>query len=92
MSRSKQAFVDGLQAKKAISITPSDSDSINTQQAGAVDAVFLTATGAGNVTCTPAGGGSDVVIYLAQGAQSSLLVSHVKATGTTATGIVGLFS
>jgi hypothetical protein len=91
--RSKNGFVTGLQGNKAVSLgVGSDANNISTTTSGLTDAVFLTALVAGNATVTPSGGGSDVVIYLTAGGTHPLQVSHVKATGTAATGIVGIWS
>lgn len=91
--RSKQSVVSGLQGTKAFSLgVGSNTDNVKTQTGSLTDSVFLTALVSGNATVTPAGSSADVVIYLQAGAVFPLLVRHVKATGTAATGIVGIWS
>jgi hypothetical protein len=46
---------------------------------------------AGNVKVTPANGGADVTVGLPAGGTLGFRVLAVKATGTTATGIVAFY-
>lgn len=68
-------------ARNHIAITPSDSASVY------ADALYI--GGAGNVTCLDRDGTS-VQYIAAAGAIIPTNVTKVMATGTTATGIVGL--
>lgn len=71
-------------ATRAFAITPSDT----------LDLAFmpraLHARGAGTLRVTMAGDGAVVDFYIAQGDRLPLRVSRVWASGTTATGLVGL--
>lgn len=45
---------------------------------------------AGNITCRLAGDAADVVIAVLAGVKYDLALTHIRATGTTATNIVAL--
>lgn len=47
--------------------------------------------GAGIVTCSPANGAADVAVTVPAGGKVPFAVLAVKATGTTATLLVGVF-
>ncbi len=64
-------------------ITPDDA----TDLATAVRAIAVATSGAVRVTTV---GGSDATVYVIAGAPFPVRVSRVWATGTTATGLVGL--
>lgn len=70
----------------AVSITPSDSADLPRYVRA------LTCTGAGNASVIPSGAPDDsnpITIAIAAGQWFPLEVRRVRATGTTATGIVG---
>ena len=68
----------------AFAITPSDTVPI----AGGTRAIL--ANGAGNVVCKLPGSTLDVTVTVAAGGIIPFRVSHVRATGTTATGLLAL--
>lgn len=68
----------------AKAITPSDVDTFQ-------QPVSVYVGGAGTVTCTPANLQADVVITMAAGSVIPFRVVAVKATGTTATLLVGVY-
>jgi hypothetical protein len=72
-------------ATQAFAITPSDSTALTTQPRA-----LYVGTG-GSIALRARGSSSDVTLTnVANGAIIPLGVSHVRATGTTATGIIGL--
>lgn len=68
--------------ESAQAITPSDTTLISVKA--------LLVGGAGAIVVTPAAGGSNITITAIAGQYIPLAVSKVLATGTVATGIVGL--
>jgi hypothetical protein len=69
----------------ALTVTPSDANTF-------AQPVTIYVGGAGNITCTPASGGADVVFTAPPvGSVLPLRVVAVKATGTTATLMVALY-
>lgn len=68
----------------AKAITAADADTYNR-------AVMVFCGGAGTVTCTPANGSTDVVFTVPAGAMLPIKVIAIKATGTTATGLVAVY-
>lgn len=69
----------------ALTVTPSDANQFS-------QPVAIYIGGAGNVTCTPASGGADVVFTAPPvGSVLPLRVTAVKATGTTATLMIALY-
>ena len=91
-------YVDGLEsalsgistdatlgpARQAFTITPHDANAI------AVLPRAVIATGAGNVALRAIDSGADVTIAFAAGQVLDIRASHIRATGTTATGLIGL--
>jgi len=76
------AVNDNSPALGAFDITPNDGQDLARQ-------AILTCTGAGTVKVTTFKN-DEVTIYLNAGDRFPLFVKRVHATGTTATGIVGL--
>lgn len=72
------------QYKNALVVTPHDTDLLG------VPAKHLCAAGAGNITCITEGG-QTVVIPIAANGDLPIATKVIKATGTTATGIVVLY-
>jgi hypothetical protein len=73
-------------ATRAVAVTPHDSSAL----ADIPKALFI--GGAGSIVARGAGGGADVRFDgLAAGSVLPFRASHVRATGTTATGIVALY-
>lgn len=68
----------------ALAITPNDANTF-----AAPVSVYV--GGAGVVTCTPANGNADVAITMPAGSMVPFRVTAVKATGTTATLLVGVY-
>lgn len=60
--------------------TPNDSDPFNVP-------VFVSSNSGGDISVIPAGGQEAVTLYCAPGAVLPVMVTTVRATGTTATGI-----
>lgn len=73
-----------------IAITPSDSADIPVNALGR-NIRRIQVTGAGNVSVNLAGGGTAVLTGLAAGQTVLCGVTRILATGTTATGILGLY-
>jgi hypothetical protein len=71
--------------------TPSGMVAITPSDTAFVDLVGLTVGGAGNVACVDSLGGATTVAMTA-GQTLACRIVQVKATGTTATGIVGFRS
>ena len=67
----------------AFSITPNDSSALS------IIPRAIVAQATGNITLRTSGSGSDVVVSAIAGIPLPLRVQYVRATGTTATGIVG---
>ena len=65
-------------------ITPADADTFERP-------VHVFCGVAGNVVCTPANGQADVTIAVQAGTLIPFRVLAVKATGTTATGLVAVY-
>lgn len=72
-------------ARHAAAITPDNSTDLTTATRG------LYVGGAGDVAAIMAGGETVTFVGLAAGVVHPLSVARVKATGTTATGIVGVW-
>lgn len=71
--------------RRAFAITPHNTNPL----ARVARAIYV--GGAGAITCRPFGADADVVFSAAAaGSTIPLLVTHVRATGTTATGLVAL--
>lgn len=70
--------------RNAIAVTPSNTDTF-------ARPVTIYVGGAGDVTCTPAGGGTDVVVAAPGGGCVPFEVTAVKSTGTTATKLLALY-
>lgn len=88
MGSAKQRRMDQLQARKGFesswNVTPSD----GTDQPATTEQVYV--GGTGNITYTPADGGTDVLISaIPVGTKLEIRTRRIKATGTTATLIVG---
>ena len=71
--------------KKAFAITPDDATDLSFATRGIIVAV------SGNVSVIMQNDTDPVTVYLAAGVQHALNVKRVRSTGTTATGIVGLY-
>jgi hypothetical protein len=69
-------------SRRGVAVTPDDAN----------DLAFMTkelqATGAGNISVVMAAGGAAITIPFAAGEVRAIRVSRVRATGTTATGIL----
>lgn len=72
-------------ADNQVLVTPSDSTDLTYVSR----AIYC--GGAGTLTVTPAGGGSNVAYTVVAGAVLPIRVSRVLSTGTTATNIVNLY-
>lgn len=72
--------------EKGVAVTPSDSVDLTTKPCRG-----LMATGAGAVSVILKGDASAVVLSLAVGVILNVKATRVRATGTTATGIVALY-
>lgn len=72
-------------AANAAAVTPSDSVDLATVSTA------LLASGAGVVSCDLQGSGTSVLIPIGAGVVLPVRVRRVRATGTTATGIVALW-
>lgn len=68
----------------AKAITAADANTYNR-------AVMVFCGGAGTVTCTPENGSTDVLFTMPAGSILPIKVIAVKATGTTATGLVAIY-
>lgn len=74
----------------AVAITPSDTQPITDAAGNAVQPILYIG-GAGNVAVKTALGTSITFTAVPAGTVIPVMVSQVMATGTTATGIVGIF-
>jgi hypothetical protein len=72
-------------ADNQVLVTPSDSTDLTYVSR----AIYV--GGAGTLTVTPAGGGSNVAYTVVAGALLPIRVSRVLSTGTTATNIINLY-
>lgn len=72
-------------ARNAVAVTPSDSADLANVSRGIIVGV------SGNVSVNMSGSGSAVVIAMNAGTIYPLAVSRVRATNTTATGIVAVW-
>lgn len=84
----KQRRMDELQARRGFStvfaITPHDTNDTT----AVTEQIYV--GGTGNITFTPADGGADVLLSaIPVGTQLPIKTTRVKATGTTATLLVG---
>lgn len=68
----------------AIAVTPSDADTFS--QAAAIYCGV-----AGNVSVVPAGSGPAVTVAVLAGTMIPFRVAQVRATGTTATGLIAIY-
>lgn len=81
-------MIDSSIARDIFSITKHDTNPVG--GSGSVKKAYgLKVTGAGDVAIRTEGGSSDVTITLVAGETLPVVVTHVRSTGTTATGIFG---
>ena len=87
MADQHSSFVEGLTspADNAAAVTPNDSTDL------AFTSRALYVGGAGNIVVTMAGGGDVTFTAVPAGSILPVRVARVKATSTTATGIINLY-
>lgn len=83
-SHAMQTTLTGSNATKAVAVTPNDTTVIS-----ATKGLYVGATG--NITVTMANGADVTFNALIAGQIHPISVTKVKATGTTATGIVAVY-